>query len=83
MTAASGVEQQSALVNSSKTVNAQIDLVIFEDGELIGADQRHYVAEIQARKAAADSLVQEVRAAPKPRRCYQCSLSSDLGTSAM
>lgn len=64
MAVASSVEQQSALVNSSTTVSAQIDLVIFEDGEVIGADQRHFVAEIQARKAAADSLVHEVRAAP-------------------
>lgn len=60
---ASGLEQQCALVNSSKTVNAHIDLAIFEDEELIGADQRHYVAESKARKAATDSLIQEVRAA--------------------
>lgn len=65
MAPTTGAQQQTNAISASQTIVAQLDLVIFEDGETIGPDQRHYIDEMKARKLAADTLVQAAIHAPE------------------
>jgi hypothetical protein len=49
--------------NGATDINIQVDCIIFADGEVVGPDQLHLPADIQARKAGADAIVKEVHAA--------------------
>jgi hypothetical protein len=46
-------------------VRISLDCVVFEDGEVVGPNQRRYTDEIQARRDAANEVVQVVQSALK------------------
>jgi hypothetical protein len=46
---------------NASQITAKIDVVIFEDGELVGPDQSQYEVEIQSQKTAADLISSKVR----------------------
>lgn len=56
-------QREAAAIAASSAIAVELDLVIFDDGEVDGPDRRHYIAELQARKLAASSVVQDVRSA--------------------
>jgi len=62
-TLVSGQSQQNDLVNTSSSITGHLDLVIFEDGEIVGRDQRNYIDELKSRKKAAETLLRELREA--------------------
>jgi len=41
----------------------EIQLIVFEDGELLGEDPEHYAARVQCRKPAAEFVAAQIRAA--------------------
>jgi len=46
---------------TASQITAKIDVVIFEDGELVGPDQSQLGVEIQSQKMAADQIASKVR----------------------
>lgn len=46
---------------TASQMSATIDVIIFEDGELVGPNQSHYDGEIQSQKLAADQIASKVR----------------------
>jgi hypothetical protein len=48
-------------VIGASNIHVTIDLVIFEDGEMAGANETHYDLQIQNRKIAATQLAKQVR----------------------
>lgn len=53
-------------VATASQITAKIDVVVFEDGELVGPDQSQFEVEIQSQKMAADKIGQ-LRAVPRSR----------------
>jgi len=48
-------------VATASEITAKIDVVVFEDGELVGPDQSQFAVEIQSQKTAADQIASKVR----------------------
>jgi hypothetical protein len=48
---------------AASEIYAEVDCIIFADGEVVGPDQSQLVGEIQDRKAAVDVVLQQVHAA--------------------
>ncbi len=66
---------------SGSGINAQIDVLIFDDGEVVGANQSRYDAEIQDRQIAAAQVAKQVRNAIARGDSTKDVLSSVLATS--
>jgi hypothetical protein len=47
----------------AKELKFEIQLIVFEDGELLGADPERYAARVQCRKPAAEFVAAQIRAA--------------------
>jgi len=62
LAAVTGAQQQIAAVAKSVAVSAELDLVIFEDGEVAGPDQRNHISQIEAHRAAASAIIQQLHA---------------------
>ena len=60
---ASGSSSIPAALLSAEVVSATLDLVVLEDGTVLGPDASNTVGDLRARKAAIDSMVNAVRAA--------------------
>ena len=54
-------QQQAERIARSADILAEVDLIIFEDGEIVGPDQLHYVSDIEGFRAAESSLVEQIR----------------------
>jgi hypothetical protein len=62
---------------TASPITAKIDVIVFEDGELVGPDQSQFEAEIESRKMAADQIASKVRyTQPKVKTLLQCSSRS-------
>jgi hypothetical protein len=48
---------------TASQITATIDVVVFEDGELVGPDQSQFEVEMQSQKMAADQIASKVRRA--------------------
>jgi hypothetical protein len=46
---------------TASQITAKIDVVVFEDGELVGPDQSQFEVEIHSQKTAADQIASKVR----------------------
>jgi hypothetical protein len=46
---------------AASQITAKIDVILFEDGELVGPDQSQFEVEIQSQKMAADQIASKVR----------------------
>jgi hypothetical protein len=58
-----GVDSDLEKFSQAAAINVSVDALIFEDGLVLGPDHTSTVASIEARKAAADSIVLAVRQA--------------------
>jgi hypothetical protein len=58
--AASDIRGDAERFEKSAIVKADLDVVIFEDGLVVGPDQSQTIAQIQSRKQAADSIGRDV-----------------------
>ncbi len=68
------------LMTTSPEVLVTLDLVIFDDGEVVGPDEQHYVADLQGRTLAAKYISEQVSAA-LARGENSASLLSPLASS--
>jgi|HubBroStandDraft_5_1064220.scaffolds.fasta_scaffold01013_5 hypothetical protein len=66
---------------AASQIYAEVDCIIFGDGEVVGLDQSQLVAEIQDRKAAVDVVLKQVHAARANGENLSDALSQ-LATSA-
>ena len=66
---------------AASQIYAEVDCIIFGDGEVVGLDQSQLVAEIQDRKAAVDAVLKQVHAAQANGESLSDVLSQ-LATSA-
>jgi hypothetical protein len=57
------VPQLVSKFNAASQIYADVDCIIFGDGEVVGLDRSQLAAQIQDRKTAADMIVNRVRAA--------------------
>jgi hypothetical protein len=58
-----GASAGGPISDAAEEVTFQIELVVFEDGEIAGPDPSHYAAELQGRKRAAEYVANHVRLA--------------------
>lgn len=50
-------------INKAQPTTFEIDLIVFEDGEIAGLDPNHFAMELQCRKPAAEFVAKQIRLA--------------------